>query len=129
MPLFFSATAGGFFDDAIHSAEQIPDDAVAITAEDHAALMAAQAAGRQIIADSSGRPAAADPPPPDADHLWTLLRRKRDQRLAASDFTQIPDAPIDDEQRTAWAAYRQALRDLPAGTTDPAAITWPEVPA
>jgi hypothetical protein len=32
--------------------------------------------------------------------------------LAESDYTQLPDAPFSTEQKQAWSAYRQALRDL-----------------
>ncbi len=53
------------------------------------------------------------------------LRQERDRRLAASDWTQVPDAPVD---QAAWAAYRQALRDLPANTLDPRAPVWPLTP-
>ena len=53
------------------------------------------------------------------------LRSMRDSRLAASDWTQVPDAPVN---REAWAAYRQALRDLPSNTTDPRNPVWPEKP-
>lgn len=49
-------------------------------------------------------------------------RPQRDQLLAASDWTQLPDAPLTDDQRAAWRTYRQALRDLPE-TGD-----WPEPP-
>lgn len=38
------------------------------------------------------------------------MRSQRDRLLADSDWTQVLDAPVD---RTAWATYRQALRDLP----------------
>jgi hypothetical protein len=38
------------------------------------------------------------------------VRAQRDQLLSESDWTQVADAPVDKE---AWAAYRQALRDLP----------------
>jgi len=38
------------------------------------------------------------------------IRAQRDRLLADSDWTQILDAPVN---RTEWAAYRQALRDLP----------------
>jgi hypothetical protein len=38
------------------------------------------------------------------------MRAQRDRLLAASDWTQVADAPVD---KAAWAAYRQALRDLP----------------
>lgn len=37
------------------------------------------------------------------------IRTMRNNLLAASDWTQIADAPVDAE---AWAAYRQALRDI-----------------
>lgn len=56
---------------------------------------------------------------------WQALRRQRAAALAACDWTQAPDAPVD---RAAWAAYRQALRDLPGVTTDPRAPTWPAIP-
>jgi hypothetical protein len=42
------------------------------------------------------------------------LRHQRDGLLAASDWTQMPDAPLSEKQRAAWAAYREKLRNLPA---------------
>jgi len=56
---------------------------------------------------------------------WAELREKRDRLLSESDWTQIPDAPVD---KDAWAEYRQKLRDLPQNTTDPNNLTWPEKP-
>ena len=56
------------------------------------------------------------------------LRRERTERLATSDWTQLADAPLDAELRAAWAAYRQALRDLPANTSDPMNVLWPTPP-
>lgn len=53
------------------------------------------------------------------------LRDERNRRLKSSDWTQVPDAPVD---REAWAEYRQALRDLPANTDDPRNVVWPEPP-
>ncbi len=46
-----------------------------------------------------------------------MLRAKRDAILAATDFTQVADAPFTQEQKDAYAKYRQALRDLPSGLT------------
>jgi hypothetical protein len=57
---------------------------------------------------------------------WAALRAERNTRLAASDWTQVADAPVD---AAAWAVYRQALRDLPAATSDPFNPAWPEPPA
>lgn len=61
----------------------------------------------------------------EIDRAWINLRGSRDRLLSASDWTQVPDAPIDSQ---AWATYRQALRDLPANTTDPRNPVWPTRP-
>lgn len=53
------------------------------------------------------------------------LRAKRNLRLAACDWTQVPDAPVDSQ---AWAVYRQKLRDLPDNTEDPRYPVWPTPP-
>lgn len=56
---------------------------------------------------------------------WNLIRSDRTKRLAACDWTQLPDAPVDAD---AWTSYRQALRDI-TEQTDPFNIVWPETPA
>lgn len=50
---------------------------------------------------------------PDAtnEQKWEQIKLWRNAQLAASDWTQVADAPVD---KAAWATYRQALRDLPA---------------
>lgn len=53
------------------------------------------------------------------------VRTKRDKLLAETDWTQVADAPVDQE---AWATYRQALRDIPAQAGFPWTITWPDQP-
>ena len=53
------------------------------------------------------------------------VREERNRLLMQSDWTQIADAPVD---AVAWAEYRQALRDLPANTTDPENPVWPTPP-
>lgn len=59
---------------------------------------------------------------------WPAIRAERDARLAATDWTQLPDAPLGASQSAAFAAYRQALRDLPDQFPDPASIVWPAEP-
>jgi hypothetical protein len=54
-------------------------------------------------------------------NAWAALRKKRNGLLAATDKTQTGDFPNSDM----YSDYRQALRDLPANTTDPANPTWP----
>lgn len=53
------------------------------------------------------------------------IRAERNRRLADCDWTQLPDAPVD---RTTWATYRQALRDVTSQSGFPWNITWPVEP-
>ena len=53
------------------------------------------------------------------------VREDRNKRLSESDWTQVLDAPVD---QTAWAAYRQALRDVTAQAGFPWDIEWPVKP-
>ena len=57
------------------------------------------------------------------------IRAQRDALLAACDWTQMPDSPLDADTKAAWAAYRQALRDVPQQEGFPENVTWPEEPA
>lgn len=66
--MFYSKSTGGFYDAAIHG-EAIPADAVEITAEQHAALLAAQSTGQQITVDEDGFPIAIDPRPPTYEQI------------------------------------------------------------
>ena len=57
---------------------------------------------------------------------WDRVRSERDRLLAACDWTQVADAPVD---AAAWAAYRQALRDVPQDFDSPDDVVWPTPPA
>ena len=59
---------------------------------------------------------------------WDRLRTKRNTKLVDSDWTQYNDSPLTDEVKAEWTVHRQALRDLPENTDDPADPTWPEAP-
>ena len=59
---------------------------------------------------------------PTADEI----RAQRNALLAACDWTQVADAPVD---QTAWAVYRQALRDIPDQAGFPASVEWPVAPS
>jgi len=52
------------------------------------------------------------------------LRRQRNQLLTETDYLALSDSTLTDEMRS----YRQALRDLPANTVDPANPVWPVKP-
>jgi hypothetical protein len=68
----------------------------------------------------------------DASHM-SHLREQRDEKLSASDWTQVSDYSFSlaADKKAEWATYRQVLRDLPA-TTDmsawPDSFTWPTEP-
>ena len=52
------------------------------------------------------------------------IRSKRNRLLAETDYLALADSTLTDEMR----AYRQALRDLPANTADPANPVFPTKP-
>ncbi|EJN04220.1 tail fiber assembly protein [Phyllobacterium sp. YR531] len=59
------------------------------------------------------------------EEAWQALRARRNAILAETDWTQMPDAPVDTAK---WAAYRQALRDMTNGLEDPTMVIWPVRP-
>jgi hypothetical protein len=59
------------------------------------------------------------------DSAASAVREQRNDKLKDSDWTQITDATAD---KTAWAVYRQALRDVTAQAGFPWTIIWPDAP-
>lgn len=100
---------------------RIPAGAIEISDAAFNQLMAAQQAGA-VIEMRGGRPFAV-PHASTAEQMGAARRRRRDQLLAASDWTQLPDSPLSVDDRTEWAIYRQALRDLDMDGT-----SWPLSP-
>ena len=39
-------------------------------------------------------------------------RAQRNRMLLSSDWTQVPDSPLTNAEKAAWATYRQSLRDI-----------------
>lgn len=56
-----------------------------------------------------------------------LVREERTKRLLESDWTQLPDSPLTPAQKSLWAVYRQALRDLPENVVWNV-TKWPNTP-
>lgn len=84
MTIYYSKSNQAFFDDQIHS--RLPEDAVAISPEQHAALLAGQSQGQVIMPNKAGQPVLADLAP---SHLhqwngkeWTLDKAAVSQLLA-----------------------------------------------
>jgi len=103
-------------------ATRIPAGATEISRERFEELMAAQRSGHTIVMNASGKPVST-PRERSPQELQAARRRQRDQLLAASDWTQLPDSPLSSSERAAWAEYRQQLRDL-----DMDGDSWPEAP-
>ena len=73
-------------------------------------------------------------------HVWTIssenqllldasnVRSERDKLLSASDWTQSPDSPLSDDEKSSWATYRQELRDVTEQAGFPTDINWPSAP-
>lgn len=63
------------------------------------------------------------------DRLAEEIRLRRNAKLYACDWTQLPDAPI--TNLAEWNTYRQALRDVPQnniGVTSLEDVVWPTPP-
>lgn len=77
-----------------------------------------------VAYDANGNEVSYDSAAVTAGVNWQDLRIKRTRLLAETDYLALSDVTLSDEMRT----YRQALRDLPANTTDPANPVWPTKP-
>ena len=65
-----------------------------------------------------------------AAHPWRVVRGKRDALLRKSDWTAVTDTALSEAEQTAWAEYRQALRDLPQTySSSSSSVIYPEPPA
>ena len=139
MSYFFSSSVVGFFKLDVHGSA-IPPDAVEITTAQHAALLAAQAAGKRIVPDANGYPVAQDPPPPPAptaeqiratltDAVYSHMNaaahaRGYDDIKAAVTYAEEPAVPLFQAEGRAlrawrsrvWAHCYQVLADVQAGT-------------
>ena len=60
-----------------------------------------------------------------AQEKWNEIRSKRNGFLLSSDWTQLSDSPVD---LSAWATYRQELRDIPQTFSTPESVIWPSKP-
>lgn len=133
--MFYSKSTLGFYDAAIHG-DNIPADAIEITAAEHTALLAAQAAGARIVPGEGGYPVAQTPPPPTADQIAAArvaaVQAHMDAAAAARGYDDIktavtyadePAVPRFQAEGQAFRAWRsivwahcyQVLDDVQAG--------------
>lgn len=126
----------GFFSPGVHN--DIPEDAVEISAERHRELLAGQNAGQIIVRGSDGFPLLIDSLPPSEDALAAVERIWRDQRLAETDgvVTRHRDevdeglsTTLTPEQYAELQEYRRALRYWPEAGEFPLAEHRPSPPS
>lgn len=92
MGKLYSKSAGGFFDDEIHTLEQIPNDAVAISDATYDQLFTDQKAGLQIVGDASG-----DPVSQSYDPFYGLTAGEAVPKKVAKFINEFTDDNINDE--------------------------------
>ena len=61
------------------------------------------------------------------DKLTAEIRTKRNNLLAACDWTQAIDSPLSESKKAEWAEYRQLLRDIPEAISE-GSVDWPTKP-
>ena len=64
----------------------------------------------------------------ELDKKYAMLRGDRNGLLLKCDWTQFNDSPLSNEQKAAWATYRQELRNLP-NNVDINNVVFPTPPA
>ncbi|MBX8475409.1 phage tail protein [Pseudomonas cichorii] len=136
MKIFYSPSVSGFFDDAIHSAAQIPADAVAITAARRNELLEGITAGQVIRLSEAGKLVLVDPPV-DAEYVETQERAWRDSVIDQlkwlserhRDELSMGRSPtLTEEQYLELLNYLQLLRDWPQSPDFPAPEKRPAAP-
>ena len=110
VPAVVKACGKSWTDDTAPTTFWISNDILYVADCDQAALDAAVAA-RNPVDDKRARDFAD-------------LRSRRNGLLKATDWWGVSDRAMSDAE----TAYRKALRDLPANTSDPANPTWPDAP-
>ncbi len=144
--MFYSKLTGGFYDTAIHG-DAMPADAVEISSELHATLLAGQSAGKRITADVNGFPVLSDPPAPTPAEFQQQREQALQSKLdnyaqswgydsivSAASYAASTNAKFKGEAdaliawRDAVWAWAESLTTLPASIADLIAA-MPSAPA
>ena len=123
MTYFYSPGTSGFYSDVIHP--NLPSDCIQISDSEYQTLLDGQSSGKKIVS-LQGTVTLVDPT--KTVMTWDEIRAARDNKLAACDWTQIPDSPLTQTVKMNWKSYRQLLRDLTSTYSDPTLVVWPTAP-
>ena len=107
---YYSKSTGGFYDSTIHTA--IPDDAVEISQEQHAALLAGQSSGQVIMPGKDGKPVLTSKAPSHL-HQWDGKEWVLDKAAASQLLAEAIDKGTDAINNLVDEAYRHVTRFQP----------------
>tara|TARA_B100000497_G_scaffold124479_1_gene159031 strand:- start:2162 stop:2647 length:486 start_codon:yes stop_codon:yes gene_type:complete len=68
----------------------------------------------------------------DRKDLINDVRIERNRKLSSTDWTQMADSPLSEEEQIEWQNYRQSLRDVTDNLgviLSTAEVTWPTIPS
>ena len=143
MDIHYSTTNNAFYDSNIHS--RLPEDAVAISPGQHAALLAGQSAGQVIMPGKDGKPVLADPAPcpsstwdgeqwhidPECaarlkveqqDEMWERIKAKRYDNLRHGVYAKSVGKWFQTDDATRLQYLALALESVTGGFKKP--INW-----
>ena len=110
MTIYYSKTNQAFYDSNIHS--RLPEDAVEISQEQHAALLAGQSSGQVIMPGKDGKPVLA-PKAPSHLHQWNGKEWMLDKAAASQLLAEAIDKGTDAINNMVDGAYRHVTRFWP----------------
>ena len=104
---YYSKSTGGFYDSTIHAS--IPEDAVWITDEQHAELLAGQSNGQVIMPGKDGKPVLASKAPSHL-HQWNGKEWVLDKAAASQLLAEAIDNGTKAINDLVGEAYRHVTR-------------------
>lgn len=123
--VYYAKSTGGFYHSDIHTKDKIPTDAIEITDERRHELLAAEVAGKAIVADEQGIPQIGERVITEAEKKSILIGEAR-TALVISDRVILRFMERNISVPAAWAEYRDALRLIASGASS--ATELPEKP-
>lgn len=111
MTIYYSSTDRAFYNSAVHSAKQIPIDAVDITQSNYETLLDGQSAGKIISPDEDGRPILIDPAAPLVDYVALMASKRYEHEIAGISLNGMAIDTGRDSQGLITGAVVQAMLD------------------
>lgn len=131
--MFYSKSAGGFYNTTIHG-DNIPLDAVEITAGQHAELMTAQNNGATIQPAENGYPVAVFPDPLTLEErqsaVWEKIKSERTARMSGGSKVGSKWFHTDNDSRIQHLGLKDSARDILAvggAMSDPIEINGQQI--